>query len=95
MQGVSSIGRVAVSKTVGWEFESLHPCRERQRSMEKVKTYVLESIDEIRNKVSWPKFNELQSSAILVLVASLIFALVIGALDLGFKNALAKFYESF
>ena len=63
--------------------------------MEKVKTYVFESIDEIRNKVSWPKFNELQSSAILVLVASLIFALVIGALDLGFKNALAKFYESF
>jgi hypothetical protein len=24
--GCSSIGRVAVSKTVGWEFESLHPC---------------------------------------------------------------------
>jgi len=42
--------------------------------MEKVKNYILDSIDEIRNKVSWPKFNELQSSAILVLVASLIFA---------------------
>jgi hypothetical protein len=25
--GCSSIGRVAVSKTVGWEFESLHPCK--------------------------------------------------------------------
>ena len=26
MQGGSSIGRVAVSKTVGWGFESLPPC---------------------------------------------------------------------
>ena len=26
-QGVSSIGRVAVSKTVGWGFKSLTPCQ--------------------------------------------------------------------
>jgi preprotein translocase subunit SecE len=63
--------------------------------MEKVKNYILESIDEVRNKVSWPKFNELQSSAILVLVASLIFALVIGMIDLGFNNALGWFYREF
>lgn len=63
--------------------------------MEKVKNYILESIDEIRNKVSWPKFSELQSSAILVLVASLIFALIIGVIDLGFNNALAWFYREF
>lgn len=67
--------------------------RERYRKMENVKNYILESIDEIRNKVSWPKFNELQSSAILVLVASLIFAILIGFVDLGFKNALAWFYK--
>jgi preprotein translocase subunit SecE len=63
--------------------------------MEKIKNYILESIDEIRNKVSWSKFSELQSSAILVLVASLIFALVIGLVDLGFKNALTWFYREF
>jgi len=63
--------------------------------MERVKNYLLESIEEVRNKVSWPKFNELQSSAILVLVASLIFALVIGVIDVGFKNALAWFYREF
>ena len=63
--------------------------------MEKVKNYILESIDEVRNKVSWPKFNELQSSAILVLVASLIFAMVIGFIDLGFSNVLAWFYREF
>ena len=63
--------------------------------MEKVKDYILDSVEEVRNKVSWPKFSELQSSAILVLVASLIFALVIGVIDLGFKNALAWFYREF
>jgi len=63
--------------------------------MEKLKNYILDSIDEIRNKVSWPKFNELQSSAILVLVASLIFAIVIGLIDLGFKNVLTWFYREF
>jgi preprotein translocase subunit SecE len=61
--------------------------------MERVKNYILESIDEVKNKVSWSKFNELQSSAILVLVASLIFALVIGLIDFGFQNSLAFFYK--
>jgi preprotein translocase subunit SecE len=63
--------------------------------MERVKNYVLESIDEVKNKVSWSKFNELQSSAILVLVASLIFALIIGLIDFGFQNALSWFYKEF
>ena len=27
VHGCSSIGRVVVSKTIGWEFESLHPCK--------------------------------------------------------------------
>lgn len=63
--------------------------------MEKIRAYIVESIDEIRNKVTWPKFAELQSSAVLVLVASLIFALVIGFIDLGFKNILTWFYKEF
>ena len=67
----------------------------KQKPMEKLKTYITESWEEIRNKVTWSKFSELQSSAILVLVASLIFALVIGVIDLGFKNALAWFYKEF
>ncbi len=63
--------------------------------MEKIKNYLLESIDEVRNKVSWPKFSELQGSAILVLVASLIFALLIWVIDLSFQSALNWFYQEF
>ena len=63
--------------------------------IERVKNYVLESVDEVKNKVTWSKFTELQSSAILVLVASVIFAIVIGIIDFGFQNALAWFYREF
>ncbi len=52
-----------------------------------------ESYDEMRHKVSWPKLSELQSSSVLVLVASLIFALVIGIIDLGFDKIMDWFYS--
>ena len=58
-------------------------------------TYIKESWDEITHKVTWSKFSELQSSAILVLVASTIFALFIGAIDWVFKTGLQAFYSGF
>ncbi len=67
--------------------------RAKRKMMEKVKTYILDSIEEIRTKVTWPKFNELQSSAILVLVASLIFAIIIMLVDISFMNGLSWFYN--
>ena len=61
--------------------------------MSKIKAFITESYDEMRLKVSWPKYAELQNSAVLVLVASLIFALLIGVIDLAFDNALQWFYN--
>ena len=63
--------------------------------MDKVKTYITESWDEIKNKMTWSKYSELQSSAILVLVASAIFAGVIGVIDWVFKTGLEWFYKEF
>lgn len=63
--------------------------------MQKIGNYFAESWDEIKNKVSWSTYSELQSSAILVLVASTIFALVIGAVDWVFKTGLQWFYSAF
>lgn len=63
--------------------------------MQKIGNYFAESWDEIKNKVSWSSYSELQSSAILVLVASSIFALVIGAVDWVFKTGLQWFYNAF
>lgn len=63
--------------------------------MEKLKSFVAESYDEMKHKVTWPKYSELQRSSILVLVASLIFAITIGLIDLAFENALGWFYDAF
>lgn len=49
--------------------------------MEKVKEYILSSYNELVNKVTWPTMSELQSSTVLVLVASLLIAIVIFAMD--------------
>ena len=63
--------------------------------MAKIVAFVKESYSELMTKVHWPKYSELQSSSILVLVASLIFALFIGVIDYGFDNVLTWFYEEF
>jgi preprotein translocase subunit SecE len=62
--------------------------------MQKIKKYIVESIDEMKNKVTWPSYKSLQNSSVLVLVASLIFALLIGLIDTAFKNSLEWFYQS-
>jgi preprotein translocase subunit SecE len=63
--------------------------------MDKLKTYITESWEEITAKVTWSKYSELQGSAILVLVASTIFALVIGAIDWAFRTGILWYYKEF
>jgi len=45
------------------------------------KTYLSESYNELVNKVSWPTWKELQSSAIIVLVTALLFSLLVFVMD--------------
>ncbi|MCD4696286.1 MAG: preprotein translocase subunit SecE [Bacteroidales bacterium] len=61
----------------------------------KIQNYAKESYDELIHKVSWPTWNELQNSAIVVSIASLIIALVVYLMDLSFQNLLKLFYENF
>ncbi|GAB3749709.1 preprotein translocase subunit SecE [Spirosoma pomorum] len=63
--------------------------------MDKFISFLKYSWEEVQHNVTWPKFSDLQSSSTLVLVASLIFALLVGVIDLVFENALNVFYTSF
>ena len=63
--------------------------------MSKIKSFISGAIDEMRHKVTWPTYDQLQSSSKLVLTASFVFAIVIGLIDLVFKNAVAWFYNNF
>ena len=63
--------------------------------MSKVTTYINETVEEMRDKVSWPTYAELQRSSVLVLIGSLVFALVVGAMDFVFDTGLTWFYNQF
>jgi len=67
----------------------------KNKKMAGVKGYFRESYDELKNKVSWPSWKELQSSAIVVSVASLIIAAIVSVMDLFFNNVLQQFYRLF
>ena len=60
-----------------------------------IKKYILESIQELRDKVTSPKWVQLQSSTILVAISSVIIALIISLMDLGFDTILGEFYTIF
>ncbi len=47
------------------------------------------------NKVSWPTWPELQNSAVVVMVASLIIALVVALMDTTFSGLMDIIYNIF
>ncbi|MBI9037042.1 MAG: preprotein translocase subunit SecE [Bacteroidales bacterium] len=61
----------------------------------KIVSYVKECYDELLHKVSWPSWSELQNSAIVVSIASLIIALVVYMMDISFQKILENFYKLF
>jgi preprotein translocase subunit SecE len=62
--------------------------------MANVVEFLKESYIEMTEKVTWPTWLELQNSAVLVLVASMIIALLILGMDETAGNALKMFYKS-
>ncbi len=61
--------------------------------MSKIIAYIEDATDELVNKVSWPTWEELQNSAVVVLVASVIIALAIFVLDSAFSYIMKFIYS--
>ena len=55
--------------------------------------YIKDSYKELVEKVSWPSFSSLQSSTLVVMVASLIFALIVLAMDMSFEGLMSGVYK--
>ena len=64
-----------------------------KKFFEKVASYCRESYNELVHKVSWPTASELSNSAVVVLTASLVIALIVFLIDLGFENIMTFIYE--
>jgi preprotein translocase subunit SecE len=60
--------------------------------MEGIKLYIKESYHELVNKVTWPTWANLQSSTVVVIVASLILALIIALMDAISNSGLKMIY---
>ncbi len=69
--------------------------RAKKIEMSKLITYIEESFQELFTKVTWPSWKEVQSSAILVMVSSLIIALIVYLMDKSFSEILKLFYNEF
>ena len=61
----------------------------------KIVTYIKDSFDELLHKVTWPTWDELQNSAVVVAIASLIIALIIFVMDQVFSKLMSIFYDLF
>jgi len=61
--------------------------------MEKIKLLWQNTIDELLNKVSWPSWDELRTSTIIVLIAALIFGIIIYVIDTTFGFVSSMFYK--
>jgi preprotein translocase subunit SecE len=57
-----------------------------------LKGYLQESYTELVHKVTWPTWSELQNSTVLVMVAALIIALIVAAMDLSFSKIMEFIY---
>jgi len=62
--------------------------------MNKVSTYFKDSYRELVEKVSWPTWQQLQQSTVIVLVATIIITAMVWVMDFG-SNQLLKLIYSF
>ena len=60
--------------------------------MRKFINYLKESYIELTKKVTWPTWEKLQSSALLVLVATIILAVFIFVVDFAFQHLMEFIY---
>ena len=62
-------------------------------TMSKIGTYVKESYKELTTKVTWPTWDKLQSSAILVMIATVILAAIIWLIDFVIRSVMTGVYS--
>lgn len=62
--------------------------------MKKFINYCKECYEELAHKTTWPTYKELTQSAVVVLSASLIIAVVVWLMDVSFKFVMSNVYPN-
>jgi preprotein translocase subunit SecE len=63
--------------------------------MKKIRAYFQETWNELIHKVSWPTWSDLQNSAVVVMIGTVIISLIIFAMDISFRNIMEMIYGLF
>ena len=63
--------------------------------MNKISTYFKDSYRELTEKVTWPTWNQLQQSTMIVIVATLVITAIVALMDLASNGALKFVYNIF
>jgi preprotein translocase subunit SecE len=63
--------------------------------MNKIQSYFKDSYRELLEKVTWPNWQQLQQSTMIVLISTLIITAIIWVLDFGSNSVLKFIYSLF
>jgi preprotein translocase subunit SecE len=63
--------------------------------MNKIQSYFKDSYEELMEKVTWPNWQQLQQSTMIVLIATLVITAIVWILDLGSSSVLKFIYSLF
>ena len=63
--------------------------------MNKISAYIRDSYKEMGEKVTWPNWEQLQQSTMIVLVATLFITAIVGIMDFGLNGVLKFVYSLF
>lgn len=55
--------------------------------------YFKESLEELKNNVTWPSLADTQKEMVVVVVFSILFSLVIWGMDSSFEYLIGKYFE--
>ena len=58
-------------------------------------SYIKESFEELRNKVSWISWEEAQKSTVVVAIFTVLFALAVFVVDKFFQTGLTEYFNLF
>lgn len=63
--------------------------------MNKITAYVRDSYNELMHKTTWPTWNELQQSTMIVLIATIIITAIVWVMDTISQNVMEFIYSLF
>jgi len=63
--------------------------------MKRIIAYLKDAYQELRYKTTWPTWSELQNSAVAVLIASILIAVMILVMDIASRNVMELYYNTF